>query len=37
MDKQLVFIQNDRIVTDSLTVTEVFGEHHRNVVRDVEV
>ena len=34
---QLVFIENNRVVTDSLTVAEVFGKDHRNVVRDIEV
>jgi Rha family phage regulatory protein len=33
----LVFIQNNRVVTDSLTVAQVFGKDHRNVVRDIEV
>ncbi len=34
--KGLVFIQNNQPITDSLTVAEVFGKDHRNVVRDVE-
>lgn len=34
---QLVFIESNRVVTDSLTVAEVFGKDHRNVVRDIEV
>ncbi len=33
---QLVFVQNNQPVTDSITVAEVFGKDHRNVVRDVE-
>ncbi|MGG3734474.1 phage antirepressor KilAC domain-containing protein [Heyndrickxia coagulans] len=33
---ELVFIHNNQPVTDSLTVAEVFGKDHRNVVRDVE-
>ncbi|WDL97840.1 Rha family transcriptional regulator [Alicyclobacillus sp. ALC3] len=32
---ELVFIQNDRPVTDSLTVATVFGKRHDNVVRDI--
>lgn len=34
---QLVFIQNDKVVTDSLTIAEVFGKRHADVVRDIEV
>jgi Rha family phage regulatory protein len=34
---QLVFIDNGRAVTDSLTVAEVFGKEHKHVVRDIEV
>lgn len=34
--KQLVFIQNNQPVTDSLTVAEVFGKEHKHVVRDIE-
>lgn len=34
---QLVFIENNRVVTDSLTVAEVFGKEHKHVVRDIEV
>ncbi|MFE4523986.1 Rha family transcriptional regulator [Cytobacillus firmus] len=33
---QLVFIENNKAVTDSLTVAEVFGKEHKNVVRDIE-
>ncbi|WP_163183310.1 Rha family transcriptional regulator [Neobacillus sedimentimangrovi] len=32
----LVFIENDRVVTDSLTVAAVFGKEHRNVLADIE-
>lgn len=35
--KQLVFIENGRPVTDSLTVAEVFGKEHKHVIRDIEV
>lgn len=34
---QLVFIENNRVVTDSLTVAEVFGKSHDKVIRDIEV
>ncbi|WP_374717098.1 Rha family transcriptional regulator [Geobacillus thermodenitrificans] len=36
MNKQLVFIDNNRVVTDSLTVAEVFNKEHRNVLADIE-
>ncbi len=32
---QLVFIENDRPVTDSLTVASVFGKEHRRVLQDI--
>ncbi|MEE4577811.1 ORF6C domain-containing protein [Paenibacillus polymyxa] len=32
---QLVFIENGRAVTDSLTVAKVFGKDHDHVMRDV--
>lgn len=32
---QLVFIENGRAVTDSLTVAEVFGKEHARVLRDI--
>ncbi|KON86584.1 hypothetical protein AF332_06965 [Sporosarcina globispora] len=31
----LVFIENNKAVTDSLTVAEVFGKEHARVMRDV--
>lgn len=34
---QLVFIENGRAVTDSLTVAEKFNKDHKNVMRDIEV
>ncbi|MEN2467992.1 ORF6C domain-containing protein [Ornithinibacillus sp. JPR2-1] len=34
---QLVFIQNNKVVTDTLTVSEVFKKSHDKVVRDVKV
>ena len=33
---QLVFIEKGQVVTDSLTVAEVFGKRHDNVIRDIE-
>ena len=36
MANQLVFIENNRAVTDSLTVAEVFGKNHNHVLRDIE-
>ncbi len=32
---QLVFIENGQAVTDSLTVAEVFGKQHKDVMRDI--
>ncbi|WP_309479406.1 Rha family transcriptional regulator [Brevibacillus agri] len=34
--RSLVFIEKGRAVTDSLTIAEVFGKDHRNVLRDIE-
>ncbi|GIO63536.1 Rha family transcriptional regulator [Paenibacillus cineris] len=33
---QLVFVQGGKTVTDSLTIAEVFGKEHKNVIRDIE-
>lgn len=33
---QLVFIENNRVVTDSLTVAECFDKNHNHVLRDIE-
>lgn len=33
--KQLVFVFNDKPVTDSLIVAEVFGKEHRRVLQDI--
>ncbi|KMZ42541.1 MULTISPECIES: Rha family transcriptional regulator [Bacillales] len=33
----LVFIENGRPVTDSLTIADVFQKDHRNVLRDIEI
>lgn len=35
--KQIVFIEGNQAVTDSLTVAEVFGKRHDTVLRDIEV
>lgn len=32
---ELVFIDNGKIVTDSLTVAEMFGKDHNNVLKDI--
>ncbi|SDY68826.1 phage regulatory protein/antirepressor Ant [Thermoactinomyces sp. DSM 45892] len=32
---QLVFIENEKIVTDSITVAEVFGKRHDNVIHSI--
>lgn len=34
---KLVFIENNRPVTDSLTVSEMFGKEHFNVMNDIKV
>ncbi|MBO0959525.1 Rha family transcriptional regulator [Neobacillus sp. MM2021_6] len=34
--EQLVFVEKDQVVTDSLTVSEVFGKRHDNVISDIE-
>jgi anti-repressor protein len=34
---ELVFIENGKAVTDSLTVAEVFNKRHSDVIRDIEV
>src|SRR3990167_6013102 len=36
MKMKLVFIENQRPVTDSLTVAEAFGKRHDNVLRDIK-
>jgi len=33
---QLVFIQNHQVITDSLTIAEMFSKDHNKVVRDIE-
>lgn len=36
MEQALVFVHQDRPVTDSLTVARVFEKEHKNVLRDIE-
>ncbi|MFJ8515302.1 Rha family transcriptional regulator [Lysinibacillus xylanilyticus] len=33
---QLVFVENNEVVTDSLTIAEMFGKEHKNVIRDIQ-
>lgn len=33
---QLVFVENNEAVTDSLTIAEMFGKRHDNVMADIE-
>ncbi len=33
--RQLVFVQNNQVITDSLTIAEMFGKEHKNVLRDI--
>ncbi|WP_017797604.1 phage regulatory protein [Oceanobacillus kimchii] len=35
MDKDLVFIKDKEVVTDSLTIAEVFNKRHDNVIKDI--
>ncbi len=32
---QLVFVENNEVVTDSLTIAEMFGKDHGNVLKDI--
>ncbi|WP_236146599.1 Rha family transcriptional regulator [Paenibacillus xylanilyticus] len=34
-NQQLVFIENRMLVTDSLTIADVFGKRHDNVIQDI--
>ncbi|WP_242230636.1 ORF6C domain-containing protein [Bacillus cereus group sp. BfR-BA-01325] len=34
---EFVFIKRDQVVTDSLTMAQMFGKEHKNVIRDIEV
>lgn len=33
---RLVFIENSKVVTDSLTVADMFGKEHKHILRDIE-
>lgn len=33
--ENLVFIENNKVVTDSLTIAGVFGKEHNKVLRDI--
>ncbi|MEJ9250759.1 Rha family transcriptional regulator, partial [Bacillus thuringiensis] len=35
LHNELVFEENGEIVTDSLTIAEIFGKEHKNVKRDI--
>ncbi|HDR7795350.1 TPA: Rha family transcriptional regulator [Bacillus luti] len=35
-ESHLVFLENNAVVTDSLTVAEVFGKEHSKVIRSIE-
>lgn len=32
---EIVYIYQDRVITDSLMVSDVFGKEHKNVIRDI--
>ncbi len=34
---EFVFIERNQVVTDSLTMAQMFGKEHKNVLRDIEV
>ncbi len=34
---EFVFMEGNNVVTDSLTVSQMFGKEHKNVIRDIEV
>lgn len=34
---EFVFMERDQVVTDSLTMAQMFGKEHKNVIRDIEV
>ncbi|MCC9022999.1 Rha family transcriptional regulator [Bacillus nakamurai] len=35
MENQLVFVKENEVVTDSLTIAEMFGKEHKNVLADI--
>lgn len=34
---EFVFIEGNQVVTDSLTMAQMFGKEHKNVIRDIEI
>lgn len=34
---EFVFMEGNQVVTDSLTMAQMFGKEHKNVIRDIEV
>lgn len=34
---EFVFTEKNKVVTDSLTMAQMFGKEHKNVIRDIEV
>ena len=34
---EFVFMEGSQVFTDSLTMAQMFGKEHKNVIRDVEV
>ncbi|PFO58542.1 transcriptional regulator [Bacillus cereus] len=36
MTNNIVFIENNEVVTDSLKVSEVFNKRHDNIIREIE-
>ncbi len=36
-ESSFVFMEGNKVVTDSLTVSQMFGKEHKNVIRDIEV
>ncbi|KIP29789.1 phage regulatory, Rha family protein [Bacillus thuringiensis serovar morrisoni] len=34
---EFVFTERNQVVTDSLTMAQMFGKEHKNVMRDIEV
>lgn len=34
---EFVFMERNQVVTDSLTMAQMFGKEHKNVIRDIEV
>lgn len=34
---EFVFMERNQVVTDSLTMAQMFGKEHKNVMRDIEV